>query len=160
MLNKTRYAYRSRIWCKVFPNTKAQNHCSLIRDKIIFKTHDHLYVFIHVEMDRRGGRQGEEGRAHWPIGGGPWTGPWITGSLSVGFYSEILSCLSCRRLCVLMQSWRPSCYFPQISLTREAGSEKMHRLRPMSLVPQHSSELPGASLKRRVTSLTGKWSKD
>lgn len=60
------------------PKSRSENHCSLICNKIVFKAHDRLYVFIHVKKGRGGGRQGEDGRAQRSVGGGPWTGPRIT----------------------------------------------------------------------------------
>lgn len=99
-----------------------------------------------------------------PTGCGPWTGPWVTLVLCLPVKLQDPFLLVLRMSLELQmgtqRSWHPSCRFPQISLTPEAGKEKLPELRLMSLVPQRFRELPGASLKPKVTSPTEKWSKD
>lgn len=113
------------------------------------------------------GRQGQGGRMQLSVAP---RYPWVTLGIqhfpvSLGYTSRSLPVGIVAVPVLLMQmdtqrSWHPSWYFLQISLTPEAGNEKMSRLRLMSPVPQHFSEPPGESLKLKVTSLTGKWSKD
>ena len=99
-----------------------------------------------------------------PTGCGPWTGPWVTLVLCLPVKLQdpflLVSRISLELQMGTQRSWHPSCCFPQISLTPEAGKEKLLELRLMSLAPQRFRGLPGGSLKPKATSPMEKWSKD
>ena len=124
-------------WGCFFPNMKLQNYCSLIslglvihvfsqhkqkEDKIIFQIQS-LTCFHSCGNDERGG---EQSQSEWDTASG-WLWPLDsslshTGSLSLGSTSRSFPA---RIVDVSALLIHPSSYFPQISLTQEAGKKKM-----------------------------------